>query len=74
MASPSLTSRPEWQALVAHFEQVKSAQLRDLFESDSARAERFSLEAAGLLLDGERFAMLQHIADLTHEGGTWCVP
>ena len=51
MASPSLTSRPEWQALVAHFEQVKSAQLRDLFARDSARAERFSLEAAGLLLD-----------------------
>jgi glucose-6-phosphate isomerase len=51
MASPSLTSRPEWQALVAHFEQVKSAELRDLFESDSARADRFSLEAAGLLLD-----------------------
>jgi glucose-6-phosphate isomerase len=51
MASPSLTSRPEWQALVAHFEQVKSAELRDLFESDSARADRFSLEAAGVLLD-----------------------
>jgi glucose-6-phosphate isomerase len=51
MAFPSLTSRPEWQALLAHFEQVKSAELRDLFESDSARAERFSLEAAGLLLD-----------------------
>ncbi|HKY36854.1 MAG TPA: glucose-6-phosphate isomerase [Polyangiaceae bacterium] len=51
MASPSLTSRPEWQALVAHFEQVKSAQLRDLFARDSARAESFSLEAAGLLLD-----------------------
>jgi glucose-6-phosphate isomerase len=30
---------------------VKSAELRDLFESDSARADRFSLEAAGLLLD-----------------------
>jgi 8-oxo-dGTP diphosphatase len=30
--------------------------------------------AAGLLLAGERGAMLQHRAEWTHEGGTWGVP
>jgi glucose-6-phosphate isomerase len=47
----SLTARPEWQALSAHFEQQKSVHLRELFRSDPSRAERFSAEAAGLLLD-----------------------
>jgi glucose-6-phosphate isomerase len=51
MASLSLTSLPEWQALSAHFAQVKSAHLRDLFAGDPGRAERFSVEASGLLLD-----------------------
>src|SRR5687768_13912098 len=51
MASISLTSRPEWQALCDHFEQVKSVHLRDLFADDPDRAERFSVEATGLLLD-----------------------
>ncbi len=51
MAQSSLTARPEWQALRAHFEQVESKHLRELFAADSGRAERFSVEAAGILLD-----------------------
>jgi len=51
MASVKLTDRPEWQALSAHFEQQKSVHLRELFEQDPNRAERFSAHAAGLLLD-----------------------
>jgi len=47
----TVTARPEWQALSAHFEQQKSVHLRELFASDPGRAERFSAEAAGLLLD-----------------------
>jgi glucose-6-phosphate isomerase len=46
-----VTARPEWQALSAHFEQQKSVHLRELFASDPGRAEKFSAEAAGLLLD-----------------------
>ncbi|HEY6079418.1 MAG TPA: glucose-6-phosphate isomerase [Polyangiaceae bacterium] len=49
--APSLTSRPEWQALAAHFEQLKATHLRELFAKDPSRAERFSAEAAGLWLD-----------------------
>jgi glucose-6-phosphate isomerase len=51
MAPSSLTARPEWQALSEHFAQVESSHLRELFASDAGRAERFSAEAAGILLD-----------------------
>ena len=51
MASPSLTARPEWQALGAHYAETKGLHLRDLFREDPERAERFTLEATGLWLD-----------------------
>ena len=41
----------EWKALQAHYESVKALKLRDLFAADPGRAERFSVEAAGLFLD-----------------------
>ena len=51
MSSPRLTARPEWQALNQHYRELEPRHLRELFEQDPGRAERFSLEAAGLLLD-----------------------
>ena len=51
MSSPSLTSRPEWQALAAHFAELERTHLRELFQNDAGRAERLSVEAVGLLLD-----------------------
>jgi glucose-6-phosphate isomerase len=51
MAPSSLTARPEWLALSEHFSQVEPLHLRELFASDAGRAERFSAEAAGILLD-----------------------
>ena len=41
----------EWKALQAHYETAKALKLRDLFAADPGRAERFSVEAAGLFLD-----------------------
>jgi len=46
-----LTSRPEWQALVAHHEQVRDVHLRDLFAKEAKRGERLTIEAAGIFLD-----------------------
>jgi glucose-6-phosphate isomerase len=40
-----------WRALEAHHARVKDLHLRDLFAHDPARAERFTVEAAGLTLD-----------------------
>ncbi|HXZ84535.1 MAG TPA: glucose-6-phosphate isomerase [Myxococcota bacterium] len=53
MKSPSGSpaKRAAWQALEAHFSQVRELQLRELFAADSRRGERMALEAAGLYLD-----------------------
>jgi len=47
----SLTERPAWKALRAHYEQIREVHLRDLFSDDPARGKRMTLEAAGLYLD-----------------------
>ena len=46
-----LTRSPAWQALAAHQKRIAAASLRGLFAADASRAERFSLETDGLLLD-----------------------
>jgi glucose-6-phosphate isomerase len=46
-----LRDRPAWSALRAHFDDISSAHLRDLFADDPGRAERMSAEAVGLHLD-----------------------
>ena len=40
-----------WQAVASEIEATRGLHLRDLFEKDPGRAERFSLEAAGWTLD-----------------------
>ncbi len=47
----TLASLPEWTKLQAHYEKAKSLHLRELFASDPGRAERLTVEAAGLFLD-----------------------
>jgi glucose-6-phosphate isomerase len=64
MPATALTARPEWQALAAHYEQQKDAHLRELFRADATRAERFSLEAAGLYLDYSKHRITQRTLDL----------
>jgi glucose-6-phosphate isomerase len=51
MASGKLIDTPTWRALVAHQAKIKDAHLRQLFADDPKRAEKFSVEAAGVLLD-----------------------
>ena len=40
-----------WSQLKNHYQGIKSLGLRDLFQQDSARAQRFSVVAAGIHLD-----------------------
>ena len=47
----SLTQQPAWQALAAHYQQIKDVHLRTLFADDPQRGERMTAEAAGLFLD-----------------------
>jgi glucose-6-phosphate isomerase len=46
-----LTERPAWKALQAHHSQMRDVHLRQLFADDPQRAERMTLEAAGLHMD-----------------------
>jgi glucose-6-phosphate isomerase len=46
-----LTATPEWKALAAHYEEVSTRRLRDLFADDPERAERMTAGAADLVLD-----------------------
>ena len=46
-----LTASPAWRALGAHHAGIKDTHLRDLFAGDVGRAQRFSIEGAGLFLD-----------------------
>ena len=49
--STPLTALPEWRALSEHAARLRDVGLRSLFADDPKRAERFSLEAAGIYLD-----------------------
>ncbi len=48
---PSLTQQPAWQALISHRRTFDNIHMRDLFENDSARAGKFSLQFGEILLD-----------------------
>ncbi|MEJ2163785.1 MAG: glucose-6-phosphate isomerase, partial [Robiginitalea sp.] len=47
--SPAQTG--SWKDLQEHYEQLKSAHLKDLFASDPDRAARFSIRWNGFLVD-----------------------
>jgi glucose-6-phosphate isomerase len=46
-----LTARPEWRALEAHYEKIRTLHLRTLFGEDATRGERLTAEGAGIYLD-----------------------
>jgi glucose-6-phosphate isomerase len=46
-----LPQRPGWNALAAHYGQIKGLHMRELFANDPRRGERLAAEAAGVYLD-----------------------
>ena len=46
-----LNQRPAWKALEAHAQTMKGTNLRQLFEEDPARGQRYTAEADGIFLD-----------------------
>ncbi len=46
-----LTQRPAWKALEAHYQKIRGLHLRDLFSGDPKRAERMTVEGAGIYFD-----------------------
>jgi glucose-6-phosphate isomerase len=51
MPTKSITQSPEFKALQAHQKTLQAAHIKDMFSSDPARAQKFSLEAAGIFID-----------------------
>ena len=47
----TLTARPAWKALAAHYKMLRGSHLRQMFADDPKRGERFTAEAVGLFLD-----------------------
>ena len=47
----AITTTPEWQALVDHYQSVERAHLRELFAGDPKRGEVMTLEVDGVYLD-----------------------
>ena len=47
----SLTRRPAYKALAAHYKTMREPHLRQLFADDPKRGERFTAQAVGLFLD-----------------------
>ena len=45
------TKKSAWKDLAAHYKKLRGTHLRQLFENDPKRGERYTLEAAGLFLD-----------------------
>jgi glucose-6-phosphate isomerase len=50
-SATSLTARPAWKALEAHYQSVRALHLRTLFAEDPRRGERLAAEAVGLYFD-----------------------
>jgi glucose-6-phosphate isomerase len=68
-----LTQQPAWQALKAHYTQMRGVQLRTLFADDPQRGERLTAESLGLYLDyskhlvtDETIRLLIQLADDCH--------
>jgi glucose-6-phosphate isomerase len=47
----SLSERPAWKALGAHYQKIRDMHLRQLFVDDPSRDERFIAETGGIFLD-----------------------
>lgn len=61
------SATPAYHALTAHFNKVRDLQMRVMFEQEPDRFERFSVEAAGLLLDYSKNRVNAHTMQLLQQ-------
>jgi len=68
-----LSARPAWKALEAHYQQIHSMQLKQLFADDPGRGERFTAETGGIFLDYSKNRItdetLKLLIELAEESG-----
>jgi glucose-6-phosphate isomerase len=61
-----LTTSPAWKALAAHRASLRGVHMRDLFDADPQRCERYTLRAAGLRLDYSKNLLVDETLPLLH--------
>lgn len=66
----SITQSISWKKLQAHYENIQSIHLRELFAQDNQRFEKFSLESCGLLLDYSKNRLTSETLHLLTEFAT----
>ncbi|HTP67593.1 MAG TPA: glucose-6-phosphate isomerase [Dongiaceae bacterium] len=68
-----LTKRKAWTALKAHHTKLRATHLRELFEDDPKRGERFAVEAVGIYFDYSKNRItdktIKLLLDLARESG-----
>src|SRR5580698_7597480 len=64
---PQATQSQAWKALQAHYEKVRTLQLRQLFAEDSSRGEQLTVEAVGLYLDYSKNRVTAETLELLFE-------
>jgi len=70
VAMPALAQSPVWTALDAHYKGMKQVHMRDLFQKDPNRFERFSLNSNGILLDYSKNRITEQTMSLLCELAT----
>ncbi|KPC53564.1 glucose-6-phosphate isomerase [Amantichitinum ursilacus] len=69
----NLTQSPAWLALAEHYKEVAPLHMRDLFNDDPQRFEKFSLESGGLFFDYSKNRItpktLELLFDLARQAG-----
>jgi glucose-6-phosphate isomerase len=72
-AVKQLTKRKAWNALKVHYKRVGERHLRQLFEDDPMRAEKFAVEAVGIYFDYSKNRItektLRLLLELAEESG-----
>jgi len=68
-----LSDRPAWKALASHYSEIQGKTLRQLFDEDPARGERFTAEFGGIFLDYSKNRItdetLKILVQLANESG-----
>jgi glucose-6-phosphate isomerase len=63
-ATAAVSASAAWTALAQHQREIRDMHLRELFAGDPARAERMTVEAAGLTLDYSKNRITDHTIEL----------
>ncbi|NVK20097.1 MAG: glucose-6-phosphate isomerase [Methylocystaceae bacterium] len=67
-----LTNSPAWKALLSHHEDIKPQHMRDMFEKDPDRFEKFSVRSSGILLDYSKNRITEETMNLLGDLARHC--